>query len=90
MMQLARKGFADARNQSNILNYTRFNRGPGAQARWLTLTTGTMRPLSVCTATLMSTFLYCRMKSSVHDELTPGCFFMDSAAACTHQAARSS
>ena len=47
---------------------------------WESLTTGTMRPLGVCTAMLMSMLWYCRMKSPCHEELTPGTFFN----ACSH------
>lgn len=35
-------------------------------------TMGVSRPTGVCTATLMSTLLYCRMKSFCQELLTPG------------------
>ena len=36
--------------------------------------TGTIRPCGVCTATLMSTLWYCRMKSPIQLLFTPGTF----------------
>jgi len=39
------------------------------------LTTGTMSPLGVCTAMLMSMLWYCLMKSPCHEAFTPGTFF---------------
>eukprot|EP00982_Pelagococcus_subviridis_P013714 31272-Pelagococcus_subviridis.AAC.9 len=47
-------------------------------------TMGTIRPASVCTATLMSAFLYTRILSPIHDAFTSGtCLRADAAAFTT-------
>lgn len=38
------------------------------------LTIGTISPIGVCTAMLISAELYCRMKSPCHEEFTSGTF----------------